>query len=504
MPNRSYPQLQEAGIMFADIRGYNNIKPGKRQPFHARLFRRLWDQLTEEISPELEHCYLWGDSLICISKNLAKLTEFSLKIAKAFEQKKWKGNVTTPLRLRISLDYRSVSLSDHSPKNRIEQYLSPETIKPVKPPRLEPVVRPGQVWCTENFLNSLRSQNNDDLNALNLALDTLKECFWFEKYQSDSLVARIRYKREGEETFKNLEANIKKAYQESDKTRFCQAVENFLRASDNKFLYLSEYLSWYDIIIEMINKFKAYQEGFNTLNEFKMYIEKQGWMSLENKIYFTCFLAKCKCHIRETNLHDLQEDIKELEELFSQRGLEELKILMAETYKEVAISLIWFRKIPNQDIIKNFVHCHEEMFSNIFSQLKPISPRFFPELSSLLIYQTTNHRVILGLIETALFIECLSREGEIKNKFREKKELLANWLIIDFQIRKNNNDAEIVIASLAYIILKDKDKALKILKIKEISSDLKQELKDKLETLADFPRMDNGISDAALYVLDNY
>ena len=363
--NNNKNNLKYVGILFADIRGYSKLSGEEISKFHHEYLPNLWNKVIQEIEPELKGAKTWGDGITCVSEDIIKLSDFSLKLASSFDKKGWKANIYHPLRLRTALHTGFLYPSeDRISSNKIEQYTGVEMVKPA---RLEPVVRPGQVWCTHSFKMAVLERVDNDISRLNFLFDDLAGISFAKNYGSYP-VHRIRFRRgDHEEELQKYETKMIQAQKFSDREGFIESINLLLNATSHDFVFLSKYLSWYEVVRSMVDM-RLYKEAENIIREFREYVDKKGWLSEEIEVHLSCLLANCVSHRHDANIQDLSNTLHELERL-SNTKRDEVSILIAETYKQMGMALIHSNEYDIQrSILLNSYNQFFEIFTKKISK----------------------------------------------------------------------------------------------------------------------------------------
>jgi hypothetical protein len=134
-------------LLFADIRGYSQLDAAQPAALHHVWLPEIWNETCEKtfVRPEL---IVWDDSIICMHSNTMQLVDFALELVHRFDDYFRENATLPPLRLRAAIEmrWRLVSPAADGDGRGAELWLRSKG-NGIRPPRLQPIIPPGQVWC---------------------------------------------------------------------------------------------------------------------------------------------------------------------------------------------------------------------------------------------------------------------------------------------------------------------------------------------------------------------
>lgn len=203
-------------VLFADVKDFSKIN-------NDRLYSILKDYIDSFASHNLiktNHFLFktWGDGILVCSYNPHDLLEISLKLNDWFQNKNW-GREGFPFRLllrtglhteKANVEYSSGVASDVIGRN----------INTAA--RIEPVVEPGKIFCSEKFRSLADEENSDFVSFSDLGMRELAKGFGqmqlFEILKHGSMSSQTVAKTE----FQLGDVKIRKDFTQLDKDNYLQ------------------------------------------------------------------------------------------------------------------------------------------------------------------------------------------------------------------------------------------------------------------------------------------
>lgn len=288
MKNQTAPMPEKLSIMFADIRGYSDLVGEENTVFHNIVFNQIWELVVDKAQITFRDQNTWGDGIFCCHSDSLKLAQFAVELAAAFDHSSKTDEISHPLRLRVALHIGYVHLGASNPVRHLpKQY---HGISMVVPARLEPVVRPGQVWCTKPFSEAL-SKNAKQLASLEIAKDELREV-QYAKDHGEFFTYRLRKKRKHENDLLGLEKELKSAIAHQGNVMVVRnIVTKLISRIEGNFATPSVFMDWEELCAEMI-RFRHFRSAIELLNAYREWIESSSLDASDVKILLLALLAR--------------------------------------------------------------------------------------------------------------------------------------------------------------------------------------------------------------------
>lgn len=146
-------RTQICPIIFADIVGSSKITDDRLKTDLNRLVHRLLDEIKDrfQVLPT-KHT---GDGFFVCGVDGAEMAEAALSVRDHFRKTDWvRAGFSGPVAIRICIDLQKVNLIEEN--GRILDVSSSGIDRAA---RIEPVVAPNEVWCTDHFFSQLRAEN---------------------------------------------------------------------------------------------------------------------------------------------------------------------------------------------------------------------------------------------------------------------------------------------------------------------------------------------------------
>ncbi len=180
---------QIKALLFADIKGYSKLNDD-------RLYEKLSDILKREILARILNNEVMlhqtsGDGVILFSNTASPLANAALRLRDEFRNYNWiASGFPHNLQMRIALHMDEITIEENS-NNQIEDFTG---IGVIKTARIEPVIPPDTVHCSQIFQTFLSSSNSANLKTVSrgtmiLAKDygemSVYEVLWHYEEPSD-------------------------------------------------------------------------------------------------------------------------------------------------------------------------------------------------------------------------------------------------------------------------------------------------------------------------------
>jgi class 3 adenylate cyclase len=149
-----------AAILFSDISGYSKMTEPQLQQFMSHIIPDL-AKLIDNYREKFFEINTWGDAIIVASQDPYQLARFALELRDFFRNRNWVANhLPAELRSRIALHAGVVFLGE-DPIRKLDKGIIGTEVNLAA--RLEPVIIPGDIWCTEEFKKLIRIENDQTL-----------------------------------------------------------------------------------------------------------------------------------------------------------------------------------------------------------------------------------------------------------------------------------------------------------------------------------------------------
>lgn len=155
-------------VLFADVCESSKIKSDEKKEYlyiHLIKARHIFSKSKGVIYENT-----WGDGVVVVSSSCVDLANDALEFLEMFTQKNWE---TTPLKMgasiRVALDLKTLIVDKEG--RAINNFLGRGADEAA---RLEPVVSPNHVFCSETFLNLLNAEEPENIGYENVGQFSLK------------------------------------------------------------------------------------------------------------------------------------------------------------------------------------------------------------------------------------------------------------------------------------------------------------------------------------------
>jgi hypothetical protein len=327
-----YPVIIEkpvqAAILFADVRGYSAFVEADTAKandilFHGTVLPEILDSALRNAGMEATEFIdqnIWGDGIFCCHSDVIAMANFALALSKACDEYSRDLDLDPFLRLRTALHYGDVfpneqpflnseSAGSHllptekplhnlseagdaapgrnafsasfSPRGRI-QYNGMDMVTPA---RLEPLVVPGQVWCTQSFHKKWSAKYKKRKlsgivadNLENLEINTLQSKDQRHIKKDHEFTYRLRYTRPAEAQLVKAERSLRNHLHlasNENLENIDRKVKEIIRLTRNNYSPPSQFIRWENVIIRLI-RVGAYKSAEKLLERYS------GWLTSQN------------------------------------------------------------------------------------------------------------------------------------------------------------------------------------------------------------------------------
>jgi class 3 adenylate cyclase len=159
---------QTASFLFSDVKGYSQIKEAEIKYFFEILIPKLVEEVIKPYRQNLRDINTWGDGLIVVADDPYSLAKLALNLRDFYNQYSWDEERMTRLIVRISLHHGAI-YTGHDPIRDRDGVIGTEITLGA---RVEPIVEPGEIWCTRQFRDLIKGDSHlvfDDLGMKELA-----------------------------------------------------------------------------------------------------------------------------------------------------------------------------------------------------------------------------------------------------------------------------------------------------------------------------------------------
>lgn len=209
---------QVAGILFADV---VNSSAGKNDQQIVEVQRYLQEFVDNQVTSET--CLFkntWGDGVILACADPHDALEYSLKLRAWFKNRNWtRAGFPAPLQVRVGLHSERIHLEK---KGGTVSGVSGKHI--VLTARIEPIVPPGHIYCTETFYLLVREETEGFIRFNDLGSRQLAKSFassrLYEVLEGNEVA--IEPTRPQEQPFGATIPRIRKEFTDAEKERFLE------------------------------------------------------------------------------------------------------------------------------------------------------------------------------------------------------------------------------------------------------------------------------------------
>jgi class 3 adenylate cyclase len=209
---------QVSGILFADV---VNSSAGKQDQQIVEVQRYLQEFVDKQVAADT--CLFkntWGDGVILACADPNDALEHSLKLRAWFKNRNWgRAGFPAPLQVRVGLHAERIHLEK---KGDIVSGVAGRHI--VLTARIEPIVPPGRIYCTETFYLLVKDEAEGFIRFNDLGSRQLAKSFassrLFEVLEGNEVVAEPA--RTQEQAFGATIPKIRKEFTDAEKESFLE------------------------------------------------------------------------------------------------------------------------------------------------------------------------------------------------------------------------------------------------------------------------------------------
>lgn len=160
-------RTQICPIIFADIVGSSKITADRLKRDLNLLVHRLLDEIKGrfQVLPT-KHT---GDGFFICGVDVTEMAEAALTVRDRFRNTDWvRAGFSDPIAIRIGLDLQKVNLIEEN-----GQIIDVASGGIDQAARIEPVVAPNEVWCSDHFFSQLRRENVSNIGGTSIGTKAL-------------------------------------------------------------------------------------------------------------------------------------------------------------------------------------------------------------------------------------------------------------------------------------------------------------------------------------------
>jgi class 3 adenylate cyclase len=156
-----------ASLIFADIKGFTQLsKDAQLIEFYETLYPELCNKV-KTFQPTYVNS--WGDALFCVFEDPIAAADCALAIRDLFAAYNWTDTQLPKMQVRVSL-HSGRAYRGKDPITGEAGYIGTQINLAA---RIEPIVKPGEVWTTDKFVSLLNTANPEHLDTDNLGVKPL-------------------------------------------------------------------------------------------------------------------------------------------------------------------------------------------------------------------------------------------------------------------------------------------------------------------------------------------
>lgn len=224
-----------ASLIFADIKGFTTLeRDAHLVAFYETLFPALCAK-TKDFNPL--YINSWGDALFCVFEDPIAAADAALAIRDFFRSYNWTDTQLPKLQVRVSL-HSGRAYRGKDPLTGETGYIGAQINLAA---RIEPIVKPGEVWTTDKFVSLLATANPTHLDTDNLGVKPLAKKWGGQE------IHRLRHKDEKPLTDENIYEKVEVSgvdpvstvlalYERGDDRQKLRAVDMMGKRDDPRFL----------------------------------------------------------------------------------------------------------------------------------------------------------------------------------------------------------------------------------------------------------------------------
>ena len=145
-------RLIQSSILFLDVKGYSQLTEQGMKRFAEHIMPQM-AKIAE--SHGYDYLNTWGDAIVIASQDYKAITSIALEFRDLFRNCDWDEIAITSLSLRISLHSGAMHRGNDIFSER--GMISGATVNLAA--RIEPLVTPGEIWATIDFVQALSRLN---------------------------------------------------------------------------------------------------------------------------------------------------------------------------------------------------------------------------------------------------------------------------------------------------------------------------------------------------------
>ncbi|RBP38028.1 TfdA family taurine catabolism dioxygenase TauD [Roseimicrobium gellanilyticum] len=281
-------QKFKAGIMFADVRGYSKLEDKDKETFHTTTLNKLLEEAMARSGViQFREQNLWGDGIFCCHDDLGKLAHFAVNLTQAFDDYSAKGGPI--LRLRTALHYGEVQANEVSLNGSTRSMHHGSDI--VTPARLEPVVEPGQVWCTTEAAMMFRKPLAVVPQGYSLKSLTYVR---FAKDHGTHFTYWLRKDRENETSLNQAEEMVYSSLSKrNERSRLEIWCDKLLERAQGDFSPPSIFVTWEKLIQRLLYA-GACKKALSVLKQYNSWLSKRNLLSSDTRDLLLCMSIRAQ------------------------------------------------------------------------------------------------------------------------------------------------------------------------------------------------------------------
>lgn len=438
---RTPHQEPNVGIMFGDVKGYSKLSADNVFHFYQaalpQLARNLRDALAGCGVEDPLQTQTWGDGIACVHASPRAAALYALHLAKEFDKALWQDGLTrtTPclLRIRIALHTGHLWRGTRNWVSGGEQYVGNEMVLPA---RLEPKVKPGEVWCTGEFKHALLGSAEapetvvfDDLSKVVLPKDA-----------GEVQVYRVRFRRREEDQLQKRERELSNSDRPGRGGAFARKASELWGLMGREFLPISTYPGWLELGEALLHH-GCHGQADELLREYMGSRQRAKLLSVEDEIRLKCVLANCasKCAEEEEDQDNRRDALGRARDLLApylNREIKttddriELRSVLAAQEKRLALL--------EPDLVKKRALL-QEAHKHYLSAYKDDGFDYYPGINA---------------AATALLLACLHAQGKPqKSHYSRLSSSIACSIVHRFEMRAPTDFWESATLAEAYVLL---------------------------------------------------
>lgn len=474
------------GIMFGDVRGYSQLTHEEVLLFYSRglpiLAERLRDRCKELGVADAVQSETWGDGIACVHAQPLASALYALLISEEFDGVDWREELGFRKRLRIRLALHAGHLWRGTQNWLLsrEQYIGPEMVLPA---RLEPKVRPGEVWCTEEFKDSLERLESPPQALVMDPMPTIQ----LVKGAGPARAYRVRFRRDHEEELQALEQQLSDADDAADSAQFLEVfltLQKFIaKECQTCFPVVSTYAGW-DQVGERLLFLGHSEVAEELLLAYRQDCHSHGLLSNEDEVRLCCVLANCassRADVAGTH----QQRLAALRR--ARNYVDSSSAMYAETKEDrVELASVVAAQEKRIGVLASGLRQKRQM-------LKRAHRRY------LHVYATHGfgHYPGINTATTAAMLACLQTDKGVRASHSKLSKEIAHSVLLQFELRPARHFWEWATVAEAYVLLGQGGNARRALLAVEGSEFQRLSFRRQMDSLATFAGLDPRVRKAA-------